>query len=157
MKYNGSIQDLVNAGTVDYGTVSYSTDGGANWSGSANGMNPGSYTVYYKIEPSVGYTGGVGPTLLGNVTIDKATGWLTLEYDNLWGTEHPNVTATITSSHGGAISVQTSGTSTYEYSGGNTIYLHGGAGAGNVEITCAATEYYTAVSKSVVWWSKVIM
>ena len=154
LRYNGGSQSLVNAGTVDGGTISYSTDGGASWSGDATGQNPGSYTVYYKIEPAAGYTGGVGPTLLGNVTMNKGDGWINYTMsEQYWGTNHPNVTITITSSHGGAISVHPSGTATYEYNGGNTIVLHGGAGADNVTITCAATDYYEAKSKLVIWWT----
>ena len=86
--------------------------------------------------------------------MNKANGVLNLSHDGIWGPSHPDVTITITSSHGGAISVETTGSDTYEYNGGNTIKLHG-TGGGNATITCAATEYYNAITKYVIWYTPV--
>ena len=48
--YNGNAQALVNAGSTNYGTLKYSTDG-TNYSTSVpNGTNATSYTVYYKVD-----------------------------------------------------------------------------------------------------------
>ena len=144
LTFNGSWQSLVNAGTVDYGTISYSTDGGASWSSYATAYAPGTYTIYYKVEPSVGYTGGVGSTLLGNVTMNKAQGWINVSGgDEDWDQEGSMV-LTITSSHGGAISVVASGGFSAVYNGVNTVTVTSNKAGGDVTIYCAETDYYTS-------------
>ena len=48
--YNSSQQALVNAGSTDYGTLKYSTDG-TNYSAAIpSGTTAGTHTVYYKVE-----------------------------------------------------------------------------------------------------------
>ena len=72
LTYNGSPQALVTPGSATGGTIMYSTGGGI-WSEAVpTGTNAGNYTVYYKVVPDPGYTGGVEPTLLGTKTIEKA-------------------------------------------------------------------------------------
>lgn len=142
LSYNGSYQSLVNAGSVDYGTISYSTNGGSTWSASATAYTPGTYTVYYKIDPAAGYTGGVGSTLLGDVTMNKAEGWIEVSgEDEGWDEEGPMI-LTITSSHGGAITVNTfDGFSAVR--DGNTVTVTSNKTGGYLTITCAATDFYT--------------
>ena len=50
LTYNTQAQELVNAGSTDYGTLKYSLDN-STWSTSIpTATNYGSYTVYYKVE-----------------------------------------------------------------------------------------------------------
>lgn len=144
LTFNNSNQSLVNAGTVDYGTILYSIDWGASWSTSAVAFKPDTYTVYYKVEPSAGYTGGVGPTLLGNVTMNKAYGWIEINVQpDGWGSDNPDVFVTITSAHDmSAIRIDMYGEASYSSYGGNSYKLHGWGGA-SAEIYCEETEYYT--------------
>ena len=48
--YNGSAQNLINAGTSTTGTVLYSLDGTTYAETIPQGTNAGSYTIYYKVE-----------------------------------------------------------------------------------------------------------
>ena len=50
LTYNGSAQSLVNAGSTDYGTLKYSTDGSSYSTSIPSGTNATSYTVYYKVD-----------------------------------------------------------------------------------------------------------
>lgn len=50
LTYNGSAQALVNAGSTNYGTLKYSTDGSTYSAGIPSGTNATSYTVYYKVD-----------------------------------------------------------------------------------------------------------
>ena len=50
LTYNGSAQELVNAGSTDYGTLKYSSDGTSYSTSIPTATNYGSYTVYYKVE-----------------------------------------------------------------------------------------------------------
>ena len=50
LTYNGSAQELVNAGSTNFGTLKYSLDGTAYSTSIPTATNYGSYTVYYKVE-----------------------------------------------------------------------------------------------------------
>ena len=50
--YTGSSQALVTAGTTDFGSLLYSTDGSTYSAGIPTGTDAGTYTVYYKVEGS---------------------------------------------------------------------------------------------------------
>ena len=50
LTYNGSAQELVNAGSTNYGTLKYSSDGTSYSTSIPTATNYGSYTVYYKVE-----------------------------------------------------------------------------------------------------------
>lgn len=78
--FNGNEQELVTAGSTDFGTVLYSLDG-TNYSEKVpKGTNAGKYTVYYKVEGSdnwnavepqtvtakIGYSDGIGEHLAGH-------------------------------------------------------------------------------------------
>ena len=77
--YNGSAQELVTAGSTDFGTVLYSLDGETYSETIPKGTDAGTYTVYYKVESSdnwnavesqtvtakIGYTDGIGERLMG--------------------------------------------------------------------------------------------
>ena len=82
LTYNGNARELVTGGSATNATIYYSTDGGNNWSTSVpTGTNAGTYTVYYKVVPADGYSGGVESTLVGSKTINKInwSGYVTVE------------------------------------------------------------------------------
>lgn len=155
----GSAQDLVNAGTVEHGTIYYSTDGGTNWSTETpTQTNAGTYTVHYKVVPDDGYTGGVESTSLGSATMAKANGWVTLSPSSSsgWRTGGTTTNASSTiSSHGGSLSATKSGTPyadllTVSFSG-NTMNLSGSniyqpLEGITVTVTSAATTNYNTAS-----------
>lgn len=47
--YDGTAQELVNAGSTDYGTLQYSLDNETYSTSIPSGINAGDYTVYYKV------------------------------------------------------------------------------------------------------------
>lgn len=71
LTYNGSAQNLINAGTANAGTVQYRI-GSGTWSNSIpTATNAGSYTVSYRIvAPNNNYNGNNGSSF--SVTIAKA-------------------------------------------------------------------------------------
>lgn len=78
LKYNGSDQELVNAGTAPNGIMHYSLDN-ATWSTAIpKGKNAGDYTVYYKAVGNSGYSDSavasisatIGQKNISTVTID---------------------------------------------------------------------------------------
>lgn len=158
LTYNGSEQALVTGGSATGGTIYYSTDGGANWStDEPTGTNAGNYTVYYKVEPDDGYTGGVASTSLGSKTINKANGYVNLSsYSSSgWGSTWQSTSAAITvTHHGGSLSASKSGGTgsgnlTVSFSG-NTMNLSTPRSSGcydvTVTVTSAATQNYNAAS-----------
>ena len=56
LKYLGTAQDLVNAGTSTTGTVLYSVNGGDYSATIPQGTKAGSYTIYYKLEGDINHT-----------------------------------------------------------------------------------------------------
>lgn len=71
LTYNGNVQELINAGTTDDGTTSYSDDN-ENWSSSIpQGTNAGSYTVYWKLTGDANHN-DVASTAI-SVSIAKVT------------------------------------------------------------------------------------
>lgn len=108
LAYTGEAQELVTAGTVDHGTMLYSTDG-TTWSTTVpTGTNAGKYgKIYYKVEPEGRYS-GVDATLIGEASIAKGEGWVTLSsYGTSGWSSYATFarTFTISSHHGGAISL----------------------------------------------------
>lgn len=71
LTYNGSAQELLNAGTSSDGTISYSSDN-ENWGSSIpQGTNAGSYTVYWKLTGDANHN-DVASTAI-SVSIAKVT------------------------------------------------------------------------------------
>lgn len=166
LTYNGSGQALVTGGSATGGTIYYRYDytpyigsaSSSEWSTTVPApTNAGTYTVYYKVEPNAGYTGGVESTLLGDKIISRANGWVSLSPSNSsgWnGVTAKSAYASITH-HGGTLSVTNkSGT----YAGmlnaqisGLTLSLSktmamGSAGNVTVTVTSTATNNYNAAS-----------
>ena len=156
LTYNGSAQALVTGGSATGGTIYYSTNGGSSWSTDATGTNAGNYTVYYKVVPNDGYTGGVESTSLGTKTIDKANGWVTLSPNSSdgWGERRSRTSASANiSHHGGSLSCsKNSGSSGFLNASisGNTLNLSRNSqiitGKGSVTVTSAATTNYNSAS-----------
>lgn len=58
LTYNGKAQALVSGGETDDGTIMYRLGEDGDWSPDIpTGVNAGTYTVYYKIEPDANYSG----------------------------------------------------------------------------------------------------
>ena len=72
LRYNGSPQELVTAGTVSFGIVVYSLDKEGEYTESIpEGTNPGNYRVWYKVEGTDNYDGVEADFV--DVTISKET------------------------------------------------------------------------------------
>ena len=69
--YNGSSQQLINSGSVNYGTLLYSLDGISYSTTSPSGINAGDYIVYYKVDGDSNVN-NIDPQTV-TVTIDKYT------------------------------------------------------------------------------------
>ena len=70
LNYTGAAQELINPATSATGTVYYKVNSGA-WSTSIpKATAAGSYTIYYKMDPTLNYT-GIDETLVGTATIGK--------------------------------------------------------------------------------------
>lgn len=159
LTYNGSAQALVTGGSATNATIYYSTNGGSSWSTDVpTGTNAGNYTVYYKVVPNDGYTGGVESTLLGSKTINKANGWVSLSPTSSsdWMNYRGKSASVNVNHHGGSLSASKSGGSgrqnlSVSFSG-NTMNLSVGGGISGgcydvtVTVTSAATQNYNAAS-----------
>ena len=86
LTYNGNEQELVTAGSTDFGTVLYSLDGETYSEEVPKGTSVGEYTVYYKVEGSDNWNAvepqTVGVTIAESYTIKWKNGDETLETDN---------------------------------------------------------------------------
>lgn len=72
LRYNGSPQELVTAGTASFGIVVYSLDKEGEYTESIpEGTNPGNYRVWYKVEDTDNYDGVEADFV--DVTISKET------------------------------------------------------------------------------------
>ena len=163
--YNGSAKTiLATEGSATNGTLSYSyrykTIGGSygSWSGwsttAHTGTNAGVYEVKYKVEPAAGYTGGIGETSLGEFTINKANGYVTLSPNSSsgWFDSRDSAQANITH-HGGSLSVSKSGnypSNMNAYVSGNYLVLSKVSkifpATCTVTVTSGATTNYNAAS-----------
>lgn len=160
-KISGSAQELVNPGVVHHGTIYYSTNGGSSWSTSIpTATNAGTYTVHYKIVPAEGYSGGVGSTSLGGITIAKRNGWCELSPTGStgWGSSgSKSASFTVRSHHGGELSHSKSGgnlmkrTNTKVTQNGTSFTvtkLTGSVAGVKVNVTSGETTNYNAASAS---------
>lgn len=149
----GSAQALVTGGSATNATIYYSKDG-TNWSTSVpTQTNAGSYTVYYKVVPDDGYTGGVESTSLGSATMAKANGFVILSPSSSTGwnafMQKVNKTATITH-HGGSLSTSSYGNVSASTSG-NTLNvsrdnIYSAANGSTVTVRSAETNNYKAAT-----------
>ena len=105
LKYNGSDQELVNAGTTPDGTMQYSLNG-TTWSTAIpKGKDAGNYTVYYKVKGDsdhIDYTPAsntvsvsIAPKELQSSDLEKSGGSATKVYD---GTATSSITVRVRAS-----------------------------------------------------------
>lgn len=153
LAYTGEAQELVNAGTVDHGTMLYSTDG-TTWSTTVpTGTNAGKYgKIYYKVEPDGRYS-GVDATLIGEASIAKGEGWVTLSsYGTSGWSSYATFTRTFTisSHHGGAISLYVPTGRISATRNGNVVTVKklvvADCTSDFVTVSCGETENYKAAS-----------
>ncbi len=76
LTYNGSAQNLINAGSSTTGTIQYSLDGKTYSTNIPTGINAGTYTVYYRVVGDLNHTDVTAGNI--SVTIKKANNTLTL-------------------------------------------------------------------------------
>jgi len=94
--YNGSAQELINAGSTTGGTVQYSTDG-TNYSATVpTGTNAGSYTVHYKVVGGDNYNDVAADSVPVTIARKTITGSVTIS-----GTASMNETLTAKYSESG--------------------------------------------------------
>lgn len=153
LAYTGEAQELVTAGTVDHGTMLYSTDG-TTWSTTVpTGTNAGKYgKIYYKVEPDGRYS-GVDATLIGEASIAKGEGWVTLSsYGTSGWSSYATFTRTFTisSHHGGAISLYIPTGRISATRNGNVVTVKklvvADCTSDFVTVSCGETENYKAAS-----------
>jgi hypothetical protein len=153
LAYTGEAQELVTAGTVDHGTMLYSTDG-TTWSTTVpTGTNAGKYgKIYYKVEPEGRYS-GVDATLIGEASIAKGEGWVTLSsYGTSGWSSYATFarTFTISSHHGGAISLYVPTGRISATRNGNVVTVKklvvADCSSDFVTVSCGETENYKAAS-----------
>ena len=85
--YTGSAQALVSAGTTDFGTLLYSTDGENYSADIPTATDAGTYTVYYKVEGSDNWNAVDAQTV--SVTIAPRTYTVTFDANGGEGTMEP--------------------------------------------------------------------
>ena len=113
LKYNGSGQNLVNAGASSTGTVYYKLSTSSSWSTSIpQGTNVGTYTVQYYAAESTNYNA----TSTGSVNVTISNGDLSVSASAYSGTYDGRA-------HGISVSCTTSGAVvTYSSTGANNSY-----------------------------------
>jgi len=86
LAYNGDEQELITAGSTDFGTLLYSLDGETYSSDIPKATNAGTYTVYYKIEGSDNWNAvepqTVEVTIVDSYTVIWKNGTNALETDS---------------------------------------------------------------------------
>lgn len=143
LKYNGSAQTLINAGSTTGGTLQYSKDNITFGTALPSATDVGSYTIYYKVVGNDNYnsvaTASIQASIaqgIGSLSLNKSS--LTLDVSSLTGT----ITATGT----GTITAESSNTNIATVAvNGSTITVTGVA-KGNATITvhCAGNTNYSA-------------
>ena len=116
LAYTGSAQALVNAGSTDFGTLIYSTDGTNYSTDIPTVTNAGTYTVYYKVEGSDNWNAVDAQTV--EVTIAPRTYTVTFDANGGEGTMEP-----MQLTYGGDWAMLTANTFTrsgYGFNGWNT-------------------------------------
>lgn len=109
--YNGSAQNLANAGSTNGGTLKYSTDN-VNWSNNVpTSTNAGSFTVYWKVVGNDYYYGNSGSNFV--VSIAKASGWLTISKPDSSMNKGDIEYIYIGDNHGGSITYSCTGKTSY--------------------------------------------
>lgn len=146
LKYTGSAQTLVNAGSTTGGTMEYSTDGVVFGPQPPSVTNVGNYTVYYRVEGDANYN-DVAPQSI-SASIAKADGSLTLNKSSL-SLGIASLTGTITATGTGTITAESSNSTIAQVSkisGGVITITAKKTGTVTITVHCAASAQYTAAS-----------
>ena len=145
LTYNGSAQNLINAGSSTTGTIQYSLDGKTYSTNIPTGINAGTYTVYYRVVGDLNHTDVTAGNI--SVTIKKANNTLTLSANSGTYTYPTSGKFTITKNvSGGTISINTgtdTGVATAKLSGTEVTITPGTKeGTTTFTITSAETTNY---------------
>ena len=159
LTYNGSAQNLINAGAANAGTVQYKLGNGSWGTAIPQATDAGSYTVYYKIvAPNNNYNGNNGSSF--SVTIAKSNtvtiGTLPAAIENLeyTGSAQPLISAG--ASNDGTMQYSLDGTNwstsipTGTGAGSYTVYYrvlgdanHNNSAVSNFQVTIAKSNTVT--------------
>ena len=113
--YTGSPQALVTAGSTDFGTLLYSTDGENYSADIPTATNAGTYTIYYKVEGSDNWN-----------AVDAQTVEVTIAYYNASLADivdNTDVISNIITNYGSKANVTLSGRTLYKDGKWNTLCL----------------------------------
>ena len=113
--YNGSAQALVNAGSMDFGTLLYSLDDQNYSADIPTGKDAGTYTIYYKVEGSDNWNAVDAATV--EATIVNYAASLADNADNI------TAIANIINNYGSKADVTLSGRTLYKDGYWNTLVL----------------------------------
>lgn len=144
LKYTGSAQALVNAGSTTGGTLQYSTDGVTYITAPPSGTNVGNYIVYYRVVGDTNYKDVADQYV--SVSIARATGSLSLDKNSMT-MDVSALTDTITASGTGAISAVSSDSTVAEVTSivnGVITIVALKTGTATITVSCAANASYTA-------------
>ncbi len=151
LTYNGSAQELINAGSSTTGTIQYKLNNGSYSTNIPTATNSGTYTVYYKVIGDSNHNDVEEKSI--NVTIAKANNTLTLS-SNTGSITYPTAGSfTVTkNTSGGALSCKSSNTNAATCSiSGNTVTVTPGTTAASgvtITVTSAETDNYNASSSA---------
>ena len=146
LTYNGSAQELVNAGSTDYGTLKYSIDGNSYSTSIPSGTNVASYTVYYKVDGDSNINDIASNTV--NVTISKAESSLSFTVTNVTIEVGETSSNVVTVNAGdGTVTYSSNDTSVVTVDNNGSIT---GISVGNAVITAniSSTSNYNSASTS---------
>lgn len=81
LTYNGSAQELVTAGSTNWGTLKYSLDGETYSTNIPTATNYGNYTVYYKVDGDSNVNNVAPATILCSINEKQVTATVELSQD----------------------------------------------------------------------------
>ena len=134
--YDGSEQELVTAGSTDFGTLLYSLDGETYSEGIPTATNAGTYTVYYKVVADANHKDVAAATV--KVTIARKAVTVTADdKTKVYGAADPELTATVAGLIGEDQVTYTVSRASGEAVGEYTITPTGEATQGNYTVSYA--------------------
>ena len=135
--YDGSEQELVTAGSTDFGTLLYSLDGETYSEGIPTATNAGTYTVYYKVVADANHKDVAAATV--KVTIARKAATVTADDKTKeYGAADPELTATVAGLVGEDKIAYTLTRAEGEDAGEYAITASGEAEQGNYSVTFVA-------------------
>jgi len=152
LTYSGSAQNLISGGTASGGSMEYyiSTSSSSTTGGSWSTVVPSktdaeTYYIWYRVIGDNNHT-NIAQQYLGARTINQALGYVTLSPSSGYVTAGGSISFTVTSHHGGTLSVSTSNSSRSSVSiSGTTVTVTTTAGSQTditITVECASTKNY---------------